>query len=220
MAFPQIRTHASLCNLYEDKRHLSCVFWGWSKTHILCGFFFPFLFFYLFLFQPQKKLINSAESCVDDALLGLVRASGGLSLLKGHRVVLRSDLENLKGKVALLSGGGSGHEPAHAGKTLFLYTWTWDASDYLSSDFSSSYLQVISEQGCCRRLLQEECLHRRLLAVSLLPFSPCTMQAMCPSVFRVCVCVCEGWSCIYNHWSYLFNKTSACTVQCGASLFF
>uniref|UniRef100_A0AAX7UMR0 Triokinase/FMN cyclase n=1 Tax=Astatotilapia calliptera TaxID=8154 RepID=A0AAX7UMR0_ASTCA len=65
--------------------------------------------------QPQKKLINSAESCVDDALLGLVRASGGLSLLKGHRVVLRSDLENLKGKVALLSGGGSGHEPAHAG---------------------------------------------------------------------------------------------------------
>uniref|UniRef100_A0AAX7SI05 Triokinase/FMN cyclase n=1 Tax=Astatotilapia calliptera TaxID=8154 RepID=A0AAX7SI05_ASTCA len=65
--------------------------------------------------QHFKKLINSAESCVDDALLGLVRASGGLSLLKGHRVVLRSDLENLKGKVALLSGGGSGHEPAHAG---------------------------------------------------------------------------------------------------------
>uniref|UniRef100_A0A3B4FH45 Triokinase/FMN cyclase n=1 Tax=Pundamilia nyererei TaxID=303518 RepID=A0A3B4FH45_9CICH len=77
--------------------------------------FSPFFIFYLFLFQPQKKLINSAESCVDDALLGLVRASGGLSLLKGHRVVLRSDLENLKGKVALLSGGGSGHEPAHAG---------------------------------------------------------------------------------------------------------
>uniref|UniRef100_A0AAX7SQS1 Triokinase/FMN cyclase n=1 Tax=Astatotilapia calliptera TaxID=8154 RepID=A0AAX7SQS1_ASTCA len=77
--------------------------------------FFPIFIFYLFLFQPQKKLINSAESCVDDALLGLVRASGGLSLLKGHRVVLRSDLENLKGKVALLSGGGSGHEPAHAG---------------------------------------------------------------------------------------------------------
>uniref|UniRef100_A0A8C3AFL1 Triokinase/FMN cyclase n=1 Tax=Cyclopterus lumpus TaxID=8103 RepID=A0A8C3AFL1_CYCLU len=40
-------------------------------------------------------------------------ASGGLSLLKGHRVLLRSDPENLRGKVALLSGGGSGHEPAH-----------------------------------------------------------------------------------------------------------
>ncbi|XP_073330838.1 triokinase/FMN cyclase [Pagrus major] len=65
--------------------------------------------------EPKKKLINSADSCVDEALCGLVRASGGLSLLKGHRVVLRSDLDNLKGKVALLSGGGSGHEPAHGG---------------------------------------------------------------------------------------------------------
>lgn len=45
-----------------------------------------------------------------------MRANGGLSLLKGYRVVLRSDLDNLKGKVALLSGGGSGHEPAHAGR--------------------------------------------------------------------------------------------------------
>ncbi|XP_019967815.2 triokinase/FMN cyclase [Paralichthys olivaceus] len=65
--------------------------------------------------EPQKKLINSVDSCVDEALCGLVRASGGLSLLKGHRVVLRSDLERLRGKVALLSGGGSGHEPAHGG---------------------------------------------------------------------------------------------------------
>uniref|UniRef100_A0A3Q4BHG5 Triokinase/FMN cyclase n=1 Tax=Mola mola TaxID=94237 RepID=A0A3Q4BHG5_MOLML len=62
-----------------------------------------------------EKLINSSDSCVDEALCGLVRASGGLSLLKGHRVVLRSDLDNLRGKVALLSGGGSGHEPAHGG---------------------------------------------------------------------------------------------------------
>uniref|UniRef100_A0A1A8JP18 Triokinase/FMN cyclase n=1 Tax=Nothobranchius kuhntae TaxID=321403 RepID=A0A1A8JP18_NOTKU len=65
--------------------------------------------------EPKRKLINSVESCVDEALCGLVRASGGLSLLRGHRVVLRSDLDNLKGKVALLSGGGSGHEPAHGG---------------------------------------------------------------------------------------------------------
>uniref|UniRef100_A0A8C9WWK3 Triokinase/FMN cyclase n=1 Tax=Sander lucioperca TaxID=283035 RepID=A0A8C9WWK3_SANLU len=65
--------------------------------------------------EPKKKLINSVDSCVDEALCGLVRASGGLSLLRGHRVVLRADLDNLKGKVALLSGGGSGHEPAHGG---------------------------------------------------------------------------------------------------------
>nr|XP_057922041.1 triokinase/FMN cyclase [Doryrhamphus excisus] len=65
--------------------------------------------------EPQKKLINSAEDCVDEALCGLVRASGGLSLLRGHRVVLRSDLDKVRGKVALLAGGGSGHEPAHGG---------------------------------------------------------------------------------------------------------
>uniref|UniRef100_A0A672RVM2 Triokinase/FMN cyclase n=1 Tax=Sinocyclocheilus grahami TaxID=75366 RepID=A0A672RVM2_SINGR len=61
------------------------------------------------------KLLNSVEKCVDEALEGLVRSNGGLALLRGHRVVLRSDLESIKGKVALLSGGGSGHEPAHAG---------------------------------------------------------------------------------------------------------
>uniref|UniRef100_A0A7N8WK67 Triokinase/FMN cyclase n=1 Tax=Mastacembelus armatus TaxID=205130 RepID=A0A7N8WK67_9TELE len=65
--------------------------------------------------MSSKKLINSVDSCVDEALYGLVRASEGLSLLKGHRVVIRSDLDNLRGKVALLSGGGSGHEPAHGG---------------------------------------------------------------------------------------------------------
>ncbi|KAG7496603.1 triokinase/FMN cyclase [Solea senegalensis] len=65
--------------------------------------------------EPQRKLINSVDSCVDEALCGLVRSSRGLSLLQGHRVVLRSDLDNLRGKVALLSGGGSGHEPAHGG---------------------------------------------------------------------------------------------------------
>lgn len=59
--------------------------------------------------------MNSVEKCVDEALEGLVRSNVGLALLQGHRVVLRSDLESIKGKVALLSGGGSGHEPAHAG---------------------------------------------------------------------------------------------------------
>ncbi|KAJ4948768.1 hypothetical protein JOQ06_020291 [Pogonophryne albipinna] len=66
--------------------------------------------------EPRQKLINSAEVCVDEALCGLVRANGGLSLMGGgHRVLLRSDLNLLRGKVALLSGGGSGHEPAHGG---------------------------------------------------------------------------------------------------------
>ncbi|XP_078405077.1 triokinase/FMN cyclase isoform X2 [Cetorhinus maximus] len=63
----------------------------------------------------SKKLINSVDNCVDDALDGLVACNVGMQLLQGHRIVIRSDLKNIKGKVALLSGGGSGHEPAHAG---------------------------------------------------------------------------------------------------------
>ncbi|KAG8429230.1 hypothetical protein GDO86_018012 [Hymenochirus boettgeri] len=65
--------------------------------------------------EVSKKLLNSVPGCVDDALQGLTLCYPGLNMLQGHRVVLRADLENIKGKVALLSGGGSGHEPAHAG---------------------------------------------------------------------------------------------------------
>ncbi|XP_053549514.1 triokinase/FMN cyclase [Bombina bombina] len=65
--------------------------------------------------EVSKKLLNSVPGCVDDALRGLSSCSPGLRVLQGHRVVLRADLEKVKGRVALLSGGGSGHEPAHAG---------------------------------------------------------------------------------------------------------
>ncbi|NXO43416.1 TKFC cyclase, partial [Locustella ochotensis] len=62
-----------------------------------------------------KKLVRTVSGCADDALAGLVACNPGLRLLQGHRVVLRSDLPAIRGRVALLSGGGSGHEPAHAG---------------------------------------------------------------------------------------------------------
>uniref|UniRef100_A0A8C4KJN6 Triokinase/FMN cyclase n=1 Tax=Dromaius novaehollandiae TaxID=8790 RepID=A0A8C4KJN6_DRONO len=62
-----------------------------------------------------SKLVNSVAGCADDALAGLVACNPGIQLLKGHRVALRADLEGIQGRVALLSGGGSGHEPAHAG---------------------------------------------------------------------------------------------------------
>lgn len=66
--------------------------------------------------QVPKKLVNSVTDCADDALAGLVACNPGLRLLQGHRVVLRADLVAIRGRVALLSGGGSGHEPAHAGE--------------------------------------------------------------------------------------------------------
>ncbi|SFG48877.1 dihydroxyacetone kinase subunit DhaK [Ensifer sp. OV372] len=65
----------------------------------------------------MNQFINRKENAVTEAIDGVLAASGGaLSRLDGcpHiRVVLRSDWD--KGKVALVSGGGSGHEPAHIG---------------------------------------------------------------------------------------------------------
>lgn len=65
----------------------------------------------------MRSFYNQRDDIVSDALDGLVAASGG-SLLRFDpasraRVVLRGDWD--KSKVAILSGGGSGHEPAHAG---------------------------------------------------------------------------------------------------------
>lgn len=131
--------------------------------------------------QPRKKLINSGDSCVDEALYGLVRANGGLSLLKGYRVVLRSDLDNLRGKVALISGGGSGHEPAHGGRTQIYFKKSYLSRVIVSPVafcLPSVYLQVMLVQACCRQPLQAEYLHLPLLPASWLLFSPCTMQVM------------------------------------------
>ncbi|XP_046567393.1 LOW QUALITY PROTEIN: triokinase/FMN cyclase-like [Haliotis rubra] len=65
----------------------------------------------------SKKLINDVDACVDECLDGLVAVNPGLKKLAGHRVIVRSDIDSVirKGQVGLLSGGGSGHEPAHAG---------------------------------------------------------------------------------------------------------
>ena len=63
----------------------------------------------------MKKLINAPEDAVAEALAGLQRAHG--HLLRVHfdpTFVARCDAPR-PGKVAIISGGGSGHEPMHAG---------------------------------------------------------------------------------------------------------
>ncbi|HKH10901.1 MAG TPA: dihydroxyacetone kinase subunit DhaK [Rubrobacter sp.] len=63
----------------------------------------------------MKKLINAPERVVEEMLRGMELAHGGmLRLLPDNGVVLRADAP-VRGKVALVSGGGSGHEPTHGG---------------------------------------------------------------------------------------------------------
>ena len=65
----------------------------------------------------MTQFINTRAALVTEALDGMLRTAGGrLARLDGYphiRVVVRTDWD--KSKVALVSGGGSGHEPSHAG---------------------------------------------------------------------------------------------------------
>lgn len=62
----------------------------------------------------MKKLINSPGKVVTEMLSGLAKANPQLSYLGTDvEVICRKEKKN--GKVGLVSGGGSGHEPAHAG---------------------------------------------------------------------------------------------------------
>jgi dihydroxyacetone kinase-like protein len=62
----------------------------------------------------MKKLINAPADAVADALRGLAAAHAELRVDHDQRVVFRCDAP-VPGKVGLVSGGGSGHEPMHAG---------------------------------------------------------------------------------------------------------
>ncbi len=63
----------------------------------------------------MKKLINNPSDVVADALRGMAAAHPGLLRIDHeNRIVFRGDAP-VQGKVGLVSGGGSGHEPMHGG---------------------------------------------------------------------------------------------------------
>ncbi|WP_045144580.1 dihydroxyacetone kinase subunit DhaK, partial [Clostridium butyricum] len=62
----------------------------------------------------MKKLINNPECVLEDMLAGLTAAYPEyLKKLDNANVIVRANSK--KDKVSVISGGGSGHEPAHAG---------------------------------------------------------------------------------------------------------
>src|SRR5256712_12002384 len=65
--------------------------------------------------QRMRKFLNDPEQVVKESLVGLAAAHGDLLRYDAeNQVVIRKDAPR-QGKVALVSGGGSGHEPMHGG---------------------------------------------------------------------------------------------------------
>jgi len=61
----------------------------------------------------MKKFLNRPENAVEEMLQGLAMLSPGAARLPGHKAMIRADAEKVRHQqVAVISGGGSGHEPA------------------------------------------------------------------------------------------------------------
>jgi len=61
----------------------------------------------------MKKIINTPDTFVVEMCKGIVKAHPEIQLLEKYKVLKKKDIN--KNKVTLISGGGSGHEPAHGG---------------------------------------------------------------------------------------------------------
>ncbi|HZY27339.1 MAG TPA: dihydroxyacetone kinase subunit DhaK [Jiangellaceae bacterium] len=62
----------------------------------------------------MKKLVNNPADVVAEALLGIEAAHPDLRVDHPNKIIYRADAP-VSGKVGLISGGGSGHEPLHGG---------------------------------------------------------------------------------------------------------
>src|SRR5215208_1288203 len=65
--------------------------------------------------QTMRKLLNDPDRAVKDALAGLAAAHGDILRVDADaQIIVRAGAPR-SGKVGLVSGGGSGHEPLHGG---------------------------------------------------------------------------------------------------------
>lgn len=65
----------------------------------------------------MKKIINDPANVVSETLMGMAKAHPDLKYTQAQEVISRR--KKTPGKVGVVSGGGSGHEPAHAGYVGF-----------------------------------------------------------------------------------------------------
>jgi ATP-dependent dihydroxyacetone kinase len=101
------------------------------------------------------QFINAKDSLVVDAIDGLLRSSGGAHLARldgypGIKVVLRTD--HKPGRVAIVAGGGSGHEPAHAcfvGKGMLTAAVCGEVFASPSIDAVFAAIMAVTGKGGC-----------------------------------------------------------------------
>lgn len=73
----------------------------------------------------MKKFINQTDTLLDESLQGFAKAHADLVQFNAQPRFVKRIASTAKGKVALISGGGAGHEPLHAG---FVGTGMLDAA--------------------------------------------------------------------------------------------
>jgi len=93
----------------------------------------------------MKKFLNRPENAAEEMIDGLAVLSPGAMRLPVHKVMIRTDSEKVRElQAAVLSGGGSGHEPAHAG---YIGTGMLSAN-VLGAVFTSVFNTTISRIKC------------------------------------------------------------------------
>ena len=105
----------------------------------------------------MKKLINDPVHVVREMIEGLAIAHPGLALLEGETVLVRRDAAAWRaaGNVALVAGGGAGHEPAHAG-----YVGAGMLTGAVSGDVCMRTFRTMRSSGIGRLVEPEPLLHR------------------------------------------------------------
>ncbi|WP_371405500.1 dihydroxyacetone kinase family protein [Kribbella sp. NBC_00662] len=96
----------------------------------------------------MKKLVNDPAAVVPEMLQGFALTNPDITLLD-HGVVVRADHDVLRrrGQVALVSGGGAGHEPAHAGYVGAGMLTAAVAGDVFTSPSADAVLTAIRAVG-------------------------------------------------------------------------
>ena len=88
----------------------------------------------------MKKIINKPENVVMEMCNGIALAHPELEFIKKYKIIKKKEIN--KNKISLISGGGSGHEPAHAG---FIGKGMLDAA--ICGDVFASPSQIQVYQG-------------------------------------------------------------------------